>query len=158
MPRKSALVKREALYAFFLEYVRNGGNGSAAYKRIHPDVSTNTAKARACQIIKNNPEMLDKVRQDLEFANKNKIMDIQARKEWLTDVILQRKDNVVCGIKDRLSALRELNKMDGVTGSDEAKVKVTITPEEQKETYRELLDNQFNVIDGEFDEKEDEAS
>lgn len=102
--------------------------------------------------------MLDKVRQDLEFANKNKIMDIQARKEWLTDVILQRKDDVVCGIKDRLSALRELNKMDGVTGSDEAKVKVTITPEEQKETYRELLDNQFNVIDGEFDEKEDEAS
>ncbi len=156
MPRKKE-VRDELTKGFFIEYIANGGNATQAYLAVNPSVKLNTAKVRGSQIIREHPEMLEKVISDIAKANRDRVISVEGRMEWLTDVIMQRNSSVKCSVKDRLAALKELNRMDGFT-SDEQKVKVTITPEEQKEAYKELLDNQFNVVDAEYDEKEDDAS
>lgn len=151
------ILKRELVRAFFLEYYQNGHNGAKAYMEVVPTASYNTAKVTASKWLKQYPEMIDQIVREIEFATKNAVISVADRKIWLSDVVLQRNPGVRCGMKERIAALKELNKMDGI-GDDNAKVNVTITPEEQKEAYKELLDNQFGAIDAEYKEKEDGAS
>ena len=122
-----------------------------------PTASYNTAKVTASKWLKQYPEMIDQIVREIEFATKNAVISAADRKIWLSDVVLQRNPGVRCGMKERIAALKELNKMDGI-GDDNASVSVTISPEQQKEAYKELLDNQFGAIDAEYKEKEDGAS
>ncbi len=140
-----------------MEYLSNGGNATQAYLAVNPTVTKNAAKVQGHKIVHRYPEIMDEVEEQFKKLNSERILSITGRKEWLTDVILQRNSTIKCSVRDRLSALKELNRMDGFTGDDQ-KVKVTITPEEQKEAYKELLDNQFSVLDAEYNEKEDDAS
>lgn len=148
--------KEEFLYRFFTNYLLTA-NATEAYMALRPKANRNSAKSTASKLIKAHPEMLLKVKEDLEAKRSIDVMKIEDRRQWLCDVILQRTADVVCPIKDRLAAMRELNKMDGLT--DDVKTDTNIlSADEQRKLYKKQLEETFGaresneVVDGEFAE------
>ena len=108
--------------AFVIEYLKNGLNGSKAYKAVYNSKDDETAKVGASRLLTydNVKKLIEEMQEKTEEAG---IMSIKERQEFLTRIITGEEMEVIGTmdgeikvkprIKTKLSALDLLNKMSG---------------------------------------------
>lgn len=112
-------VKHEA---FVIEYLKNGLNGSLAYKKVYGVKKDETARTNASKLLTNAniKKLIEEYQEKTEEAG---IMSIRERQEFLTRIIAGEELETIITpagevkvkprIKTKLSALDLLNKMSG---------------------------------------------
>lgn len=95
---------------FAVEYIRNGENGAAAYRKAKNHVSNKTAEVESCKLLK-NPEFSEVFEEERKQFNKT--LDL-SREQWikeLVEIATSKPEKVEAGAK--LRALELLGKAKG---------------------------------------------
>lgn len=102
---------QNARHEKFAQGIASGLSQRKAYRAAFPNANNwkdETVDSKASTLAKNE-KVLARLRELAGETTSKAVMSIQERKEWLTEVVNDREENM----KNRLRAVDTLNKMDG---------------------------------------------
>lgn len=102
---------QNARHEKFAQGIASGLSQRKAYRAAFPNANNwkdETVDSKASTLAKNE-KVLARLRELAGQTTSKAVMSIQERKEWLTEVVNDREENM----KNRLRAVDTLNKMDG---------------------------------------------
>lgn len=107
MKNENNLKMKEWHHLFIQEYVKNGGNGRAAYMSVRPNSKDTSARAGACALLK-----YDNVQKEIKNMQdeliKNAKCDVNKRMEVLAEIIMTGTE------ANKIKAIDLMNKMEGI--------------------------------------------
>ncbi len=145
---------------FYKEYLNNGGNITQAMKSVIPNLTDNQAYQRGYKILK-KPEIRKRINDTTRMRKNRAILSVEERRQWLSDNVVDEEDKLI--FSDRLKALKELNRMDGI-GQSNTSINIgtmnNLTIDEKRvlarKSINEVLGIEDEYIDVEVEEHDEE--
>lgn len=106
--RDGKIVMSELEMLFAEEYIKNGRNGTKAYKFVKPNVSMDTARKTASKVL-NRPHVRQYINDLLTEIHNQNMADITEVKEYLTNIMRDANEKTA----DRNRAAELLLKVEG---------------------------------------------
>lgn len=106
--RDGKIVMSELEMLFAEEYIKNGRNGTKAYKVVKPNVSMDTARKTASKVL-NRPHVRQYINDLLTEIHNQNMADITEVKEYLTNIMRDANEKTA----DRNRAAELLLKVEG---------------------------------------------
>lgn len=141
------LAREDEINRFYKEYMTNGGNGTQAMKTLYPELTNDQAYQRAKRILK-RADIRKKI-QDVTRMRKNRaILSVEERRQWLSDNVVDEEEKLI--FSDRLKALKELNRMDGI-GQSNTSINIgtmnNLTIDEKRVLARQSINEVLGIED-----------
>lgn len=144
---------------FYKEYLNNGGNITKAMLSVNPELTDKQAIERGRYILKKS-DVRKRLMDTTRMRKKRAILSVEDRRQWLSDNVVDEEEKLI--FSDRLKALKELNRMDGI-GQSNTSINIgtmnNLTIDEKRvlarKSINEVLGIEDEYIDVEVEESEE---
>lgn len=151
-------IAREDLENRFLkEYLCNGGNITQAMLSVRPNITSKNALAQGRYIL-NKPDIRKRLQDTTRMRKNRAILSVEERRQWLSDNVVDEEEKLI--FSDRLKALKELNRMDGI-GQSSTSINIgtmnNLTIEEKRDIARQSINEVLGIEDEYIDVEVEDA-